>query len=656
MSDFDGVAYLAGKGIRGKPVSGGREITYPCFFDCEEPTLSAKRKLYLNVAEGFYNCKVCNASGGSWMLQKHFGDEPRSGSTDDAFMRRRILDGAVAAGETMLSNNDDAMLYLLRERGLTDETIIQRRLGFVAGSWSLVGVLPEEATPAQLKTTGLIHREGPRAGRDFFYRHLLIPYLSRGHCIQMRGRIWGEISGGKYMTGPGEPVRMYNADALEGADEAIICEGEFDAMILAQTLAASPDPRARKIAVVGLAGTNAIPDDFDDLLSDVKRIYFGFDSDDAGKKATETLSERIGPRARVLTLPYDDGRKCDWTEYLLPSTGVNDWANRHPYAGHTANDVLRLMSTASGKRIFSIAEAGLAYRAYRQAHGGLRTGYLEFDETVNPGLLPGQVVIILAKTGAGKTLLLCNLAYQMRSHRILFVSLEMTREEVYERLRRIYLFHHPTDSDYAIDQALANVFICDENRLADKDLERLVEEFTVEADGRPDIVMVDYLGYYARGARGNSPYEKVANAVMQLKAAAKTGRFVVFSPAQVNRGAKEGKPIDLDDARDAGQVEETADFLLALYRPDDGLDPEGDNRNQMRTGRMNLELLKSRHGGKGKKIDLQMDELTLAIVSDRTAESDRARRNTKRSMDGMTWDALRAEQLAPVQLEVRYGK
>lgn len=651
--EFDVAAYLTSKGFRGKSVSGGRELIYPCFFDCEEPAQSTKRKLYIQPSSGFYHCKVCESSGGSYMLQKHFGDEPRSGTTDDTFMRRRILDAAVEVGETMLGQNDDVMLYLLGERGLSEETIVKRRIGFVAGGWSLTGTLPQDATREQLLSTGLVHREGPKAGKDFFWRHVLIPYLSRGHCIQVRGRIWGESSGGKYMTGPGEPVRLYNSDSLDGAEEVIVCEGEFDAMILAQALAASGDQRARRMAVVGLAGTGAIPEEFTDVLSEVKRIYLGLDSDEPGARAAASLKDRLGPRARILELPNYDGRKCDWTEYLLPASGPHDWPNRHPYAGHTADDVLHLLATAAGKRIFTVAEAGRAFRSYRAINSGLQLGFRELDATFKPGLLPGQIVVVLAKTGTGKTLFLCNLVYNMRDQRILFVSLEMTREEVYERLRRIWLFHHPLATDPEIEHGLRNVLICDENRLGEKDLSALVSEFAVEADGSPEVMMVDYLGYYARGQKGQSPYEKMSNAVMQLKAEAKAHRMVIISPAQVNRGAKEGKPIDLDDARDAGQIEETADFLLALYRPDDALDPDGP---QPMSGKLKISVLKSRHGGKGNNFALQGDLLTLAMVDDNTKAARTAEEHNRMAGRGLDWEDLRRQQLAPIQREMRYGK
>lgn len=598
------------------------------------------------------NCKVCGVSGGSWTLQKHFGDEPRAGTNDDAFMRRRILDAAVQVGIDMLNNNDSVELYLL-ERGLSSKTITERKLGFVAGGWSLVGTLPEDVTAEQVATTGLVTREGPRAGKDFFYRHLLIPYLARGHCIQMRGRAWGDIKGGKYLTGPGEPPRVYNSESLDGAEEVIITEGEFDTMILAQTLAEAPEERARRIAVIALPGTSAIPEELDDLLVEVKRIYIGFDSDDAGKKAAESLKERLGQRCRILTLPYEDGRKCDWTEYLLPEQSGH-LKHEHPYAGHTWRDVLRLLSSAAGKRIYSVAEAGEAFRAYREEHDGLLTGYTDLDAAIRPGLMPGQVVVVLAKTGTGKTVFLCNLAINMLEHKILFVSLEMTREEVYDRLQRIYLFHHPDCTTRDVDTALSNIYICDENRLGSKDLSALANEFAVEADAPPLVVMVDYLGYYARGFPGNSPYEKVGNAVMELKAEAKAGRYVLIAPAQVNRGAKEGKPIDLDDARDAGQVEETADFLLALFRPDEAISAQtlangGVEPPKPPSGRINLAILKSRHGGRGTQCALQMDLLTLAVVNDMTAAARRAVDHNYLAFRGHEWADLRRAETRPRQ-------
>lgn len=652
MADIDVVAYLASKGHHGRQASGA-EVTYACFFDCNKDDSDRKKKLYVNTEEGFFDCKVCGATGGTYLLQKHFGDEPEKKAPDeDPNLHRKIRNWAADVGSAMLANNDDMLMYLMDERGLSPETILERKLGWVGKGWSLTGSLPEEFPRKALLGTGLVYRDGHKAGQDFFYNHLLIPYVSRGNVVQIRGK----VHGAKYFTGPGDPARIYNTDSIEDAEDVIITEGEFDCMALQQHLQSSPDDRVRKIAVVGLPGAKKLSDEhlkyFD--TPTLKRIYIALDPDDTGKRVAVEIKEQLGSRARIVELP-GELPKCDWTDYLLPVPAGADasWHLRHPHAGHDWRDVMSLLGTAAGKRIFSMRESGQAFRAQRDDGVMIKTGFLQLDATIG-GMKPGQVMVVLAKTGTGKTVLLCNMAYNMRAHKVLLISLEMTREEVYERMRRIFLFHSPLATDTELEDAMSNIWICDENRLGEKDLNRLVDEFEIESGERPDVVMVDYLGYYARGAAGNSPYEKTTNAVMQLKAEAKAGRFVCVSPAQVNRGTKEGKPIDLDDARDSGAIEETADFLCSIWRPDDALMAEAANLQQ--SGKIKITILKSRHGGKDRTFTLVMDLLTLAIVDDGTQAAKRCEQHNYLAWRGEKWEDLRKEELKPVQQTITYRR
>jgi archaellum biogenesis ATPase FlaH len=650
MADFDVIAYLSSKGFQGKQANGP-EVTYPCFFDCQEPADSRKRKLYVNAEEGLYSCKVCGVSGGTFLLQKHFGDEPvKAAPGADPHVRRQILNWAAEVGSVMLGNNEDILMYLLHERGLSEDTIVERKLGWVGNHWSLTESLPEAFSKADLVTTGLVYRDGPRSGNDFFYNHVLIPYVSRDNVVQIRGKVMG----GKYFTGPGDPARLYNQDSLEGAEDVIITEGEFDAMVVHQALSLSPDDRSRKIAVVGLPGAGVFKEEFGRYFADVKRVYIGLDPDDTGKREAVKIKEILGTRARILELP-PELPKCDWTEYLLPvpAEASDDWRARHPHAGHTWRNVMGLLGTAAGRRVFSIRDAATSWRAARELGDGLKTGYQALDGIIAPGLREGQVMVFLAKTGAGKTVFLCNLAFNMRKQRVLFISLEQTREEIYERLRKIALFWNPRASDDQVEEALANVYIADENKLNDRDLNQLIEEAEIEAGGKPDLVIVDYLQYFARGAKGNSQYERVTNAVMALKEIAKGHRLVIISPSQVNRMAKEGMPIDLDDARDSGAIEETADFLFSFWKPDDAMEATL-NENFVRLGKVKLLALKSRHGNKGKTADLVMDYLTLAIVSDAQDRPEwrRVRDHNVKSTQGRTYNDIRREETAPIQMHL----
>jgi archaellum biogenesis ATPase FlaH/5S rRNA maturation endonuclease (ribonuclease M5) len=653
VAEFNVIAYLATKGYTGKQANGP-EVVYPCFFDCNEPAHSSKKKLYVNSEDGWYSCKVCSAAGGTYLLQEHFGDDPHAkiDHGPDPTTRRRLLREATKVGQDWLDQNDDILLWLIDERGLDHQTILNFKLGFVEKGWSLSRQIQADNSKEELKTTGLVWRDGPRDGQDFFYDHILIPYLSRGSAVQIRGRQnpFSNASGGKYMTGPGDDAFLFNQDALDGAEDVIITEGEFDCMALTQHLATSTEERIRRIAVVGLAGVEAHPPNFLNYFTNTKRVYIGFDSDEAGKRAAEKLKETFGARGRIVELPTNlVGKKCDWSEYLLPAkpNASEMWCAEHPFRGHDWRDVSNLLAEASGKRIKSMSEIGVSYRALKVANpNGLKLGYDEIDRHILPGVLPGQVVVILANTGVGKTLLLCNLAFNMRHRHVLFISLEMTSEEVYERMRRLYLFHYPHASDEQLETNYSRVFVCDENRLGERDFDMLVAEYELETGARPEIVLVDYLQYYARGAKGNSPYEKASNAIMQLKAEAKQGKFSVFVPSQVNRGTKDGKPLELSDGRDAGTIEETADFVLGLHKPDNAQNPQETAHGVIQSsGKMYLKLLKSRHGGKDRRAILQMDPLSLVIVADGTREAQRAREHMVLETQEFTWESMRADEL-----------
>jgi archaellum biogenesis ATPase FlaH len=420
-------------------------------------------------------------------------------------------------------------------------------------------------------------------------------------------------------------------------------------MVLKQHLQSCPDTRLQRIGVVSPPGAEAFKEEWIPWFEESRRIFFGFDPDDAGMRAMAKYKDWFGSRGRILELPRELP-KCDWTEYLLPVPADADaaWHAKHPHAGHDYRDVLHLMANASGRRLFSMSEAGASWRAYKSENPtGLQLGFSQIDAAIAPGLLPGQVMIVLAKTGTGKTVMLCNLAYYMAHKRVMFVSLEMTKEEVYDRLAKIYRFWFPLATDTDIESAMDRVMICDENRLSERDMETLVEEYQIEKGEKPEVCFIDYLGYFARGAKGNSPYEKVSNAVMTLKAMAKAHKIAIISPAQVNRGTTAGKPIDLDDARDAGTIEETADFLFSIWRPDDALQVDGAAQP---TGKLRMTILKSRHGNAGLTFSLQMDMLTLAIVDDATPYAKKANDHNFLYWRGKSYGDLRAIELAPKQM------
>jgi len=596
-------AYLRGKGLEVFRAAGGRQLTLKCLFCGED---HRKGKMYVSAEHGAFDCKICGVTGGWRMLLEHFGDEPDDASPVFKPSRKTaILDEYAALSARALSANPKVAEYL-RERGLTDDTVAAAGIGYHAKNVSLVDSMESVGvqggyTRAEVRETGLLNERG----QEFLENRVTIPYIEGGRTVQVRGK---DLAG-KYITPPGEQVRLYNADVLRGAETVFITEGEFDALILRQVLSAAPETRARNIAVVAVPGTQSLPggtDGFARMFEDARRVYIGFDTDDAGRRGALKVRDLLGAKARLIELPEAE---LDWTDWLAPVS-----PNR-PHGGHGWADVMRLIHDADmrDKRVYTMQEAAAQLYELEHSAPALKLGFPSLDALITPGLRPGSLTIPLARTGVGKSVFLANILWYTRHIPQMLITLELTAPETWNRLRRIARFHHPEMDDRELQGLFSNVRLVDQNAVRNEDFDTLVEEFIEDQGESPRICHVDYLGYYARAQRGKDQYEKVTNAVMSLKERAKDHQLAVIAPGQVNRGAKPGEPISEDDARDAGAIEETADFLFGIWRPWEAATADQGTRGQVHTD-LSLRILKSRHGNKGRTVQLAMSHASLAIV------------------------------------------
>jgi hypothetical protein len=590
--DMDASQYLSSKGIQVFRANGA-EVTFHCLW-CPDGDARGKGKCYLNAESWLYDCKRCGERGNRKTLYRHFGDEDETvfEPGQDPAARRAVLEAATDVSAEMLVNNQHILDYL-KGRGLTLQTIVDYRLGYVPKSWSLCASI--EGARADKINSGMM----TQSGRDFFSDRITIPYLQRGQVIQVRGK----DPNGKYFTPAGDSVRLFNADKLAGAEDVIITEGEFDCLVLQQQLETAVDPRTRRIAVVGIPGAGSLPAGFEGYFSECRRVFIALDPDEVGKKSAIKIKEILGSKARIVELP-ETLPKCDWSEFIAVRK-------------HGLSDILELLSNASGKRLWSVSDAGAKWRRRRNegSADGIKFGFAELDAWFAPGMEAGDLIIPLAKTGVGKTNFLINVAFNTRLRPTLMITMEMMSWQIYDRLRRVYHFHYPLATDLEIDEAFSNLRIVDENKIREGDITAMCEEYEQELGFRPQFTMVDYVGYYAKGCKGVGAYEKTTNAVMNLKAEGKYNEIAMLAPHQVNRAAIAGKPLEDANARDSGAVEETADLLLSLYRPDEAI--EGSNES-VPSGLVRCGVLKNRKGGKGMATNIMFSAASLALVDANT--------------------------------------
>ena len=109
-----------------------------------------------------------------------------------------------------------------------------------------------------------------------------------------------------------------------------------------------------------------------------------------------------------------------------------------------------------------------------------------------------------------------------------------------------------------------------------------------------DLIIIDYLQLIEPASRNSPREQQVADITRRLKGLAKELAVPVIALAQLNRGveSRDDKRPRLSDLRESGAIEQDADMVIFLHRPD--AYEEGD-----RPGQAELIIAKHRSGPTG---------------------------------------------------------
>lgn len=553
--------------------------------------------LYVNRDHGAWKCHRCGESGSFADLQKLHGDTPES--TSQAIHGRwTVYNAALDICQDILLDYPFVLKYLREERALNADTIGKYRLGYMDQSF-YSQMKAKGFNMADMREAGLY---GDNSNTPLFLNRIVIPYMDRDNIVNLRGK----KIGGNVLQASGVTLPIFGSDNVRTTKQDVyICEGEFDTMYLDQL----------GYRAAGIPGANVFKESWATWFDSARRVFIILDADDAGRKGAEKIKQIIGTKGRIVELPIPETEETtDIQEYFLRD-------------GYTVDDFEILVDEHRGKRLFTVGDA-LRERDLLSTLTGLKLGWKDLDHWIHPGLLPGQIMVVLAKTGVGKTAwltqVLHNLSeyyiYEDYGHKpigeavpILVLSLEQTKSEIVNRMERIATLWDPWLPQELFERAHRNVRVNDENKLPPSDLRVLINEFSDEVETPPKLLILDYLGYWARTFKGGSRYEKVSDAIMELKAVAKEYGVAIIVPHQVSRGGKRGERLELDFARDSGVVEETADFAMSLWAPHSRDEDQDQPISIQDRADVRLEILKSRHGGKGKETRMLWAPASLAL-------------------------------------------
>ena len=220
---------------------------------------------------------------------------------------------------------------------------------------------------------------------------------------------------------------------------------------------------------------------------------------------------------------------------------------------------------------------------------GLRVGFSRLD-AITQGFQPGNLIILAARPGIGKTALALNWLLRsadsrQRAHGAFF-SLEMSNEEVFNRLLaakasvNMKAVQAGAFNDEVQGKLLAArddlralpIFLNDQAAITVREITAMVERHLAQNNQKLDLVIVDYLQLMnspqdSRGAK-QSEAVRIGEISRGFKLLAKEHKIPVVVLSQLNREVehRQGGRPQLSDLRDSGAIEQDADIVMFIHR------------------------------------------------------------------------------------------
>lgn len=250
----------------------------------------------------------------------------------------------------------------------------------------------------------------------------------------------------------------------------------------------------------------------------------------------------------------------------------------------------------------------------KEKYQAVPSGFGLLDRYIT-GLGKSDLILIGARPAMGKTSFALNLAQNismMARKKCVFFSLEMSKEQLAERLlsaragipsqkiRRGEL----TDDEWVRLGNAAGEFE-DAELYLDDSSSITVPEIKAKVRRMKDVdaIIIDYLGLLQSAVRKENRVQEVSDITRNLKMMAKDLNVPVICCAQLSRGTegrnKSHRP-QLADLRESGSIEQDADIVLFLYRPEyySG-ELDDDKRDEVDENATELIVAKNRHGATG---------------------------------------------------------
>jgi len=246
---------------------------------------------------------------------------------------------------------------------------------------------------------------------------------------------------------------------------------------------------------------------------------------------------------------------------------------------------------------------------------------IDYVDESTGGTLAGEVQVWVARTGVGKTLVLCTQAVRLArmGHRVLIMSLEMLPKQLAHRIDatlgkfnpKVFRDSRPDALDVRekklpvvqaelkhIASRGGDIIFTERHIRSLEGLKRTIEEV------KPDVVMIDglYLVRSDDSAKGSASWEKIKQVSNETKQLALETSLPFIVTTQFSRsGSGSESRQDLTEIGGSDAIAQDADTVIGLYK-----EPNGNVVGK---------TLKVRNGESGGEFELELDWSVMEVRS-----------------------------------------
>ena len=274
-------------------------------------------------------------------------------------------------------------------------------------------------------------------------------------------------------------------------------------------------------------------------------------------------------------------------------------------------------SSYTAQNLVMLAKKKIEEIANKDGLSGVASGFEKLD-LLTSGWQPSDLIIIAARPGMGKTALTLSMARNMtvtKQTPVAFFSLEMSSVQLItrlissetglssEKLRTGKLADHEWKqlNVKVGDLEKAPLFIDDTPALSIFDLRAKARRLASQHDIK--LIIVDYLQLMTAGttSKAGNREQEISTISRNLKSLAKELDIPVIALSQLSRAVETRggtKRPQLSDLRESGAIEQDADIVSFIYRPEYyGIEEWDDEEHSSSIGQAELIIAKHRNGG-----------------------------------------------------------